>query len=204
MKKIWLKMLCFVLSAVTLFSVFGVGVSAKGTDETVTINIKVEGAGKASSSVKAKKGDSVSLSVKADDLAEFIGWYENGELVCEKEKYTFTAKEDRSLLAKFTTMQSVENIYIFTTYKRRTFDLNEHLNLPEKGKYTVVYQSSDESVATVDEKGNVRTTGRGEAVITYTVTLENGKEITQSIGIDVVYTLRQWLIIIFLFGWLWY
>jgi len=58
--------------------------------------------------------------------------------------------------------------------------------------------------AIIDKDGNVKTTGRGEGVITYTVTLENGKKVTQSIGIKVVFTPRQWFIYIFLFGWLWY
>ena len=90
------------------------------------------------------------------------------------------------------------------TYKRKTFNINEHLNLPKDGKYTVEYESSDEEVATIDKEGNVKTTGVGEAVITYTVALESKKEITQSMGIKVVFTPRQWFIYIFLFGWLWY
>lgn len=199
------KILSLVLVLLTLLSAFTLSASASGEKtEKVSINITVEGAGKATKSLTAGKGDKVSLSVKADELAEFIGWYENGELVSEKEIYTFTAKNDRELVAKFTTMQSADNIHIFMTYKRKTFNINEHLNLPQKGDYTVVYESSDEEVAVIDEKGNVKTTGIGEAVITYTVKLGNGKEVTQSMGIKVVFTVRQWFIYIFLFGWLWY
>lgn len=202
MKSVFKRILLVFLTLFTVFSVFTL--SASGKSDTVKINISVEGAGKATKSLTAEKGDKVSLSVKADELSRFIGWYENGELVSEKETYTFTAKTDRDLLAKFTTMQSAENIHIFMTYKRKTFNINEYLNLPEKGNYKITYKSSDEEVATIDKDGNVKTTGTGEGVITYTVTLENGKEITQSIGIKVVFTLRQWFIYIFLFGWLWY
>lgn len=198
------KALSIFLAFLVFSGTFAICASAAESDNTISINITVEGAGKATKSLTAEKGDKVKLSVKADELAEFLGWYENGELVSEKEIYTFTAEKDRNLLAKFTTMQSWENIHIFMTYKRRTFNINEYLNLPENGKYTVVYHSSDEDVATIDEKGNVKTTGTGEAVIAYKVTLENGKEITQSIGIKVVFTPRQWFIYIFLFGWLWY
>lgn len=198
------KALSIFLAILVFSGTFAICTSAAESNNTISINITVEGAGKATKSLTAEKGDKVKLSVKADELAEFLGWYENGELVSEKEIYTFTAEKDRNLLAKFTTMQSWENIHIFMTYKRRTFNINEYLNLPENGKYTVVYHSSDEDVATIDEKGNVKTTGTGEAVITYKVTLENGKEITQSIGIKVVFTPRQWFIYIFLFGWLWY
>ena len=204
MKKLFTKSICILLSILSLISVFSLISFAKESKEAVHINVTVEGAGKATKSLTADKGDTVKLSVKADELAEFLGWYENGELVSEKENYTFTAEKDRNLLAKFTTMQSAEKIYIFMTYKRKTFNINEHLNLPEDGKYTVKYESSDEEVATIDKEGNVKTTGIGEAVITYTVALENKKEITQSMGIKVVFTPRQWFIYIFLFGWLWY
>lgn len=202
MKNLYRRILSAVLAVLAVLCSFAFNVSAES--DTVQINVSVIGAGKATKSLTAKKGDKVNLSVKADELAEFIGWYENGELVSDKETYSFTAKADRDLVAEFTTMQSAENVYIFMTYKRKTFNINEHLNLPKKGDYKISYESSDENVAVVDEDGNVKTTGRGEGVITYTVTLENGKEITQSIGIKVVYTPRQWLIIIFLFGWLWY
>lgn len=196
------RFLSLILIILTVFSCFAMNVSAK--TETVKINVSVEGAGSATRSLEAKKGDTVKLSVKADELAYFIGWYEGEKLVCEKEVYSFTAKADRNLTAKFTTLQSAENIHIFMTYKRKTFNINEHLNLPQNGSYKITYLSSDEEVARVDSNGNVKTTGTGEGVITYTVTLENGKEITQSIGIKVVFTPRQWLIYIFLFGWLWY
>lgn len=204
MKNIIRKYICILLCLISLISFSSLPSGAKESKETVSINVTVEGAGKATKSLAAEKGDKVKLSVKADELAEFLGWYENGKLVSEKENYTFTAEKDRNLLAKFTTMQSAENIHIFMTYKRRTFNINEHLNLPKEGKYTIIYESSDKEVATIDEEGNVKTTGIGEGIITYTVTLENGKEITQSMGIKVVFTLRQWFIYIFLFGWLWY
>lgn len=196
------KFLSLVIVFLTVVSCFAMPVSAQA--ETVKINVSVEGAGRATKSLTAKKGDKVSLSVKADDLAEFMGWYEGEKLVCQDEVYSFTAKTDRNLVASFTTLQSAEKTHIFMTYKRKTFNINEHLNLPENGSYKITYQSSDEEVATVDKEGNVKTQGTGEAVITYTVTLPNGKEITQSIGIKVVFTPRQWFIYIFLFGWLWY
>ncbi len=196
------KFLSLILIILTVFSCFAMPVSAKS--ETVKISVFVEGAGRATKSLTAKKGDKVNLSVKADDLAEFVGWFDGETLVCRDEVYSFTAKTDRNLTAKFTTLQSSENIHIFMTYKRKTFNINEHLNLPQTGNYKITYQTSDEEVAKIDKDGNVKTTGTGEAVITYTVTLENGKEVTQSIGLKVVFTPRQWFIYIFLFGWLWY
>ena len=73
------RILSFFLVILTAFSVFTLGVSGKS--DSVQINIAVEGAGKATKSLTAEKGDRVSLSVKADELARFLGWYENGKLV---------------------------------------------------------------------------------------------------------------------------
>ncbi len=64
----------------------------------------------------------------------------------------------------------------------------------------VTFTSSDETVATVDENGNVAATGRGEAVITCAA--EGGA--TATCGVDVGYSFGQWLIVILLFGWIWY
>lgn len=62
-------------------------------------------------------------------------------------------------------------------------------------------KSSDESVATVHEDGRIETKGRGTAVIT--ATTEDGGY-TASYTINVSYSFLQWLIVILLFGWIWY
>lgn len=46
-----------------------------------------------------------------------------------------------------------------------------------EGDYTIVWESSDEDVATVDEEGNVTAVGEGDATITGTVYDEDGNEI---------------------------
>lgn len=70
--------------------------------------------------------------------------------------------------------------------------------------YTVEYSSSNESIATVDKDGNVTATGTGEAEITVTVTDEYGNVVEDTCTATVSYVWWQWLIIIFLFGWIWY
>ncbi len=72
-------------------------------------------------------------------------------------------------------------------------------------KYTVTWTSSDESIVTVDEDGNVTTHKRGSAVVTATVTSEDGKTtFSASCTVKVKYNWWQWLIWIFLFGCFWY
>lgn len=66
---------------------------------------------------------------------------------------------------------------------------------------SVVWSSSDPSVATVDASGTVLAVGRGQAVIT--CSSADGFA-SSSCAVSVGYSLGQWLIVILLFGWLWY
>ena len=70
--------------------------------------------------------------------------------------------------------------------------------------YTVKYESSNEKVAKVDANGNVTGAKRGTATITVTVTDEAGNTVKDTCTVTVKYTVLQWIIIILLFGWLWY
>ena len=65
----------------------------------------------------------------------------------------------------------------------------------------VTWSSTNDTVAKVDDKnGTVTAVGRGTAVIT--ATRADGAK--AECAVKVRYTLWQWLIRIFLFGWIWY
>lgn len=66
---------------------------------------------------------------------------------------------------------------------------------------TLTWTSSNEKVATVDENGNIYATGTGSATIT--VTSADGV-VNETCEVTVSYTVVQWIIIIVLFGWIWY
>lgn len=70
--------------------------------------------------------------------------------------------------------------------------------------YTCSYSSSNPRAVSVDSKGNVTGLRRGSASVVCTVTDSNGNSATGSCTVNVEYTLWQWIIIIFFFGWLWY
>lgn len=78
------------------------------------------------------------------------------------------------------------------------------ISVDEDVEYTVTYVSSDEEVVTVDENGEVTTTGRGTATIICTVTDEYGNSVSDTCDVKVKVGFAQWLIIILLFGWIWY
>lgn len=71
-------------------------------------------------------------------------------------------------------------------------------------EYSVTYSSSDPSVASVDENGIVTALGTGSAEITCTVTDEYGNVVTDTATVEVKYVWWQWIIVILLFGWIWY
>lgn len=70
--------------------------------------------------------------------------------------------------------------------------------------YTVEYESSAPGVVTVDENGNIITNGTGDAEITVTVTDEFGNVAEDTCTVTVSYAWWQWIIVIVLFGWIWY
>lgn len=113
-----------------------------------------------------------------------------GEILEEKELQQYVYSENITL-----TPTSLELYYKDTTtlvYEITPFITTDH---------GVVWSSSDTDVAVVDEAGNVFTTGRGEATITCASV--DGQSVSQC-PVEVKYTFKQWLIVIFLFGWIWY
>lgn len=82
--------------------------------------------------------------------------------------------------------------------------LTPAVEIDGKIKYTVTYSSSNSNVAKVDANGKVTATGRGSAKITCTATDEYGYSVSAVSDVKVDYTFAQWLIIILLFGWIWY
>ena len=72
-------------------------------------------------------------------------------------------------------------------------------NYPSAGN--IKYSSSDESVATVDGNGCIKAVGVGSATITASI---DGTDYKESTEVRVAYAWWQWLIRIFLLGFIWY
>ncbi len=75
--------------------------------------------------------------------------------------------------------------------------------LPEEAAYSaeIIWESSDESVATVDEDGAIYAAGLGTATIT-AKTADGSVEATCQVTVN--YSIIQWIIVYILFGWIWY
>ena len=92
---------------------------------------------------------------------------------------------------------------ITLNYKKST-TLNPTIKADEGAEYTVKYESSNPKVASVDKNGKVTALKKGTAKITCTVTESNGNTVSDTCNVTVKYNFGQWLIIILLFGWIWY
>ncbi len=89
------------------------------------------------------------------------------------------------------------------TYKK-SGTIKPNITADEGAKYTVKYESSNPKVASVDKNGKVTALKKGSAKITCTVTDSNGNTVSDTCNVTVKYNFGQWLIIILLFGWIWY
>ena len=84
-------------------------------------------------------------------------------------------------------------------------ELNPQITADTGAQCIVQYASSDPQIVTVDENGNLYGAKKGEADITVTVTdTLYGSTFTETCTVTVKYAWWQWLIIILLFGWIWY
>ena len=100
-------------------------------------------------------------------------------------------------------VKSVSVSDITLNYKKSA-TIKPTIKADDGAKYTVKYSSSNTKVATVDKNGKVYGAKKGTATITCTVTDSNGNTVQDTCKVTVKYSFGQWLIVILLFGWIWY
>lgn len=112
--------------------------------------------------------------------------------------YTFTVT-----VSNTPHVRKVELSNITINYKS-TVQLKPVISADEDVRYSVRYESAYDKIVKVDAAGNVTGTKRGTSTVTCTVTDQYGTAVTDTCKVTVKYTAWQWLIIILLFGWIWY
>ncbi|MBR3835798.1 MAG: Ig-like domain-containing protein [Clostridia bacterium] len=157
---------------------------------------------------------------------EIIPLVENAEFEYLDESYTFGDKiKDAVGVLKLASLndegiKEKESNFVIKSAPKKVNSVNveESLNLTYKSsgtlvpqisadsgaRYTVAYSSSNTSVASVDANGKITTNDTGSATITCTVTDEHGNVVTDTCEVNVSYSWWQWIIVIVLFGWIWY
>lgn len=87
---------------------------------------------------------------------------------------------------------------------KSSYKLSYEISAESGAEYTIKWESSNPKVAAVDKNGKVTALKKGSTEITCTVTDSNGNVVSDSCTVTVNYNFGQWLIIIVLFGWIWY
>ena len=108
---------------------------------------------------------------------------------------------DSSDSAHIVNSVSIDNITM--NYKSLT-TVKPKIDADNGVTYTVKYESSNPKVAAVDQNGKVYGAKKGSADIKVTVTDSAGNTVTDTCNVKVKYSFGQWLIVILLFGWIWY
>lgn len=175
--------------------------------ESFEVKTSADGNGYVTGSMSVTSGDYVTVSAIPEEGYVFKGWYNGEALVSSDMEFSFVAKENISLVAKFISkapkVSSVLISDVTLNYKKAT-TVHPTITADEGAEYIVKYESSNPKVATVDENGKVYAAKRGEATITCTVTDSYGNTVSDTCKVTVNYTFWQWLIKIILFGWIWY
>lgn len=122
----------------------------------------------------------------------------NGYVEFETEHFSYYAVVEKLGKVNYVSVDDISMNYKSTTTVEPAIKADVGVD------YTVAYSSSDTSVVQVDANGKVTSTGTGSAVITCTVTDEYGNTVSDTCDISVKYTWWQWIIVIVLFGWIWY
>ncbi len=90
----------------------------------------------------------------------------------------------------------------FTIYAKKADRLQATV-LPEEAAYSaeIVWESSNPKIVSVDKDGNIKALRKGTATIT-AKTADGTVSASRKITVD--YSWLQWIIIVLLFGWIWY
>lgn len=157
----------------------------------------------------SKCGDTFNYKKLAKKPHQWGSWAITVQPTAEKEGYEVRmcsvceTIEKRKIAKIVANVKSVSVSDLKLDYKKSA-TITPEIEADKGAKYTVKYSSSDEKIARVDENGKVYAAKKGTATITCTVTDSNGNTVTDTCNVTVKYNFGQWLIVIILFGWIWY
>lgn len=157
----------------------------------------------------AKIGSTGSIFITKDDQLTpsnttgrfFLSYYEKSNLDSKQVKYSNkidfdTSAAELKFIVGSKNGMAISESSVDMNYKSTT-QLSAFANGVDSSKIT--WTSSNPNVASVDKNGNVTATGTGSAVITASY-----GDYSASCNVNVNYSFLQWIIVIVLFGWIWY
>lgn len=193
---------------ITLYAVW-----KKNAPTMCTLIYNANGGNVSPSSATFEMGKTVTLPTPTRSGYTCLGWSTNksatsAEYECGKS-YTILGSAtlyavwqknstDKAQVYGVTLQDSISVDYKGTAKIIPTIDKDRN------AKYSVKWESSNSSVVSVDNDGNIHGLKRGSAKVTCTVTDSYGNTYSDSCNVNVKYSGIQWVIIIVLFGWIWY
>ena len=193
---------------ITLYAVW-----KKNAPTMCTLTYNANGGSVSPSSATFEMGKTVTLPTPTRSGYTCLGWSTNksatsAEYECGKS-YTILGSAtlyavwqknstDKAQVYGVTLQDSISVDYKGTAKIIPTIDKDRN------AKYSVKWESSNISVVSVDNDGNIHGLKKGSAKVTCTVTDSYGNTYSDSCNVNVKYSGVQWVIIIVLFGWIWY
>lgn len=170
-------------------------------EQSYTATFTVDGT--AISTEQYHSGDEI---VKPADPAKegytFNGWTPAVPATMPAQDMTFTAVFERiSDSPAAVTGVSLDDL---TLYYKDGGALPMKVETQGEPNYRVTYTVVNPKILSVVEDGTVKTMHWGKTDVKVTVTDENGNTFSDTCTVQVKCRVWQWLIIIFLFGWIWY
>ena len=190
---------------ITLYAIW-----KKNAPTMCTLTYNANGGSVSPSSATFEMGKTVTLPTPTRSGYTFDGWYtakDGGTKVSESLKVTANI----TLYAHWTKIEqhipTVKSVKIDDNAEinyKSSYKISSEITAESGAEYTAEWQSSNPKVASVDKNGKVTALKKGTAKITCTVTDSYGNTVFDTCNVTVKYSFGQWLIIILLFGWIWY
>ena len=190
---------------ITLYAIW-----KKNAPTMCTLTYNANGGSVSPSSATFEMGKTVTLPTPTRSGYTFDGWYtakDGGTKVSESLKVTANI----TLYAHWTKIEqhipTVKSVKIDDNAEinyKSSYKISSEITAESGAEYTAEWQSSNPKVASVDKNGKVTALKKGTAKITCTVTDSYGNTVSDTCNVTVKYSFGQWLIIILLFGWIWY
>ena len=190
---------------ITLYAIW-----KKNAPTMCTLTYNANGGSVSPSSATFEMGKTVTLPTPTRSGYTFDGWYtakDGGTKVSDSLKVTANI----TLYAHWTKIEqhipTVKSVKIDDNAEinyKSSYKISSEITAESGAEYTAEWQSSNPKVASVDKNGKVTALKKGTAKITCTVTDSYGNTVSDTCNVTVKYSFGQWLIIILLFGWIWY
>lgn len=178
--------------------------------ETYTVTYNANGGTVSASSASVESGKTVKLPTPTKSGYACLGWstsssassasYSCGENYKPLENVTLYAVWIKKSIVRSV---SVNPTNITVNYKD-SFTVYADVSADYDADYTSGWSSSNGSVVSINNSGNAYAAKKGSATLTCKVTDEWGNTVTDTCYVTVKYSFWQWIIVILLFGWIWY